>query len=126
MEATEGKMIYVINDHEKIANKHADKKQVLLHAGQSDVVKNPQTRFGRSTHNIAEVERAMKETPAPEYLGFGAMFPSPTKSDVAVNQAELAQVMNLWKNDLVLIGGITLGKYCVLAKGRTYLLWHFE
>ena len=117
MQGTEGGMCYIINDHEKLANKYSTENDVLLHAGQGDAVKNPETRYGRSTHTLAEVEAAIKDRHAPQYLAFGAMFASPTKPDVAVNQADLEKVMKLWNGDLVLIGGITLENISTLPKG---------
>lgn len=100
----DSKITLIINDYPEIATRY----NAMLHLGQTDTQAGSTQPFGRSTHSIVEVEQAMNEIPQPEYVGFGAMFLSPTKPDVASNRGVLGGVLKIWKKDIVLIGGITL------------------
>jgi len=117
IQVTNNELTYIMNDYEEISNRYAGKSNVLLHMGQTDKLKKPTQKFGRSTHNIPEVENALKENPQPEYIGFGTMFSSPTKSDIARALSQVDQVLKLWPKDIVLIGGITLENIKNLPSG---------
>lgn len=108
IEHTGNQMIYIMNDYEEIANRYSGQENVLLHMGQTDKIKNPSQKFGRSTHNIQEVKNAVLENPAPEYIGFGAMFKSSTKPDITTVKEEVTQVLKIWPKEIVLVGGISL------------------
>jgi len=92
----------VINDHAGIAARYG----AMLHLGQTDSYHPPAGPFGRSTHSISEVKQAIAENPQPDYIGFGAMFSSPTKPEIAENRNQVSEVLALWSKDIVLIGGI--------------------
>lgn len=87
-----------------------------LHLGQDDQLENFTGFWGRSTHSLAEVNSALAEKPQPHYIAFGAVFKSGTKPDVEVKLNILDEVLKLWKNDIVLIGGICLENIHSLPK----------
>jgi thiamine-phosphate pyrophosphorylase len=116
IQITSDELTYIINDYEEIANRYIEKENVLLHCGQTDNLKNPARKFGRSTHNIPEIENTLKENRQPEYIGFGAMFSSPTKPGVAPSYDQLNQALKVWQKDIVLIGGITAENIHLLPK----------
>lgn len=114
IQATGNDMIYIMNDYEEIANRYAGNNHIMMHLGQTDKIKKPTQKFGRSTHNLSEIETALKENPQPDYIGFGAMFPSPTKSHIAPVLQHVKEALELWTKDIVLIGGITLENIKIL------------
>ncbi|MDH4262821.1 MAG: thiamine phosphate synthase [Spirochaetia bacterium] len=118
IEITDNKMTYIINDHEKIAQNYLNQANIFLHVGQTDLIKNSSSSFGRSAHNLLEVKNALNENPQPEYIGFGAMFSSKTKPEIGSSRGELENVLDLWEKDIVLIGGITLENIHTLPAGN--------
>lgn len=87
-----------------------------VHLGQDDLplsVVRPIARerglvVGISTHEIAEALAA--EAGGADYIGFGPMFPTPTKADALPPRADgaLAAVRTAVRLPIVAIGGITL------------------
>lgn len=60
---------------------------------------------GLSTHSLAQVEAASEQ--APDYIGFGPLFPTPTKPDyLAIGTEEIAQAHSLVDFPIFCIGGI--------------------
>jgi thiamine-phosphate pyrophosphorylase len=108
----ENQGVLIINDYGDIGKEF----NCHVHIGQEDKLFDNMVRFGRSTHNILEVQRALGEIPAPEYIGFGGMYKSITKPEVESNLIVLDKVKNLWKKDIVLIGGITLENIAKLPR----------
>lgn len=94
----------IVNDHAEVA----ERLQLPLHLGQDDALP-PQLAvpYGRSTHSLAELERALTATPPPAYIALGTMFASPTKPDVATNRHLIEEYLARTSLPLVLIGGIT-------------------
>src|SRR5688572_28666185 len=96
-----------------------------VHVGQSDLSLSDVRRFaptlkvGVSTHDIAELERALAERP--DYVAFGTVFPTSTKSnpepvvvlDALTRAAEKARHADI---PLVAIGGIDRERAPSLAK----------
>lgn len=105
-------MILVINDYPSLA----DHFKTRVHLGQTDENSKSIQPFGRSTHSLAEVKNALEESPQPEYIGFGAMYSSKTKPEITANFHLLDDVLNLWKNEIVLIGGIGLNNVHLLPR----------
>jgi thiamine-phosphate pyrophosphorylase len=73
----------------------------------------PQLRVGISTHNLAQLERALLTRPA--YVAYGPVFPTTSKdqADPAVGIDGLAAAAKIARSagvDLVAIGGITLDR----------------
>lgn len=89
----------VINDHPRVAQELG----LMVHLGQEDGP-DPEGVFGRSTHDLQQVQNPGKAA----YLGFGPVFASTTKAGArtprgieALRQAVLAS-----KIPIVAIGGI--------------------
>jgi len=93
----------IINDHYSIAEKY----NLPFHIGQDTQNIKSRLPFGKSIHTLGELNHLMKEKAQPDYIGFGAMFPSKTKSEVSINLSLLPEVQKLWKKNIVLIGGIS-------------------
>jgi len=101
----------IINDNSRLAHKY----NLMVHLGQSDIKEN-NLLFGRSTHNIEEVEKAIQEEA--DYIGFGAMFNSPTKPTINTSYNILEQVLKIYHQPIVLIGGITIENIKQLPKSN--------
>ncbi len=99
---------FILNDYAEIAIRLG----IPFHLGQTDPAPSGAvgefTMWGRSTHTLKEVEAALREFPPPDYIGFGAMFPSPTKKAAAVAFPAVESVLEKWNKEIVFIGGITL------------------
>lgn len=72
---------FVVNDHLELA---AESKAHGLHLGQDDGpleparrVLGPEVIVGRSTHSLEQARHALAE--GADYIGFGPLFPTPTK-----------------------------------------------
>lgn len=95
----------IVNDHAEIAIRH----NLPLHLGQEDLLPGQlSVPYGRSTHNLAELDSALAYKPTPAYVALGTMFASGTKPDVATNRSLIADYRERTALPLVLIGGITL------------------
>ncbi|MBK5202214.1 MAG: thiamine phosphate synthase [Prolixibacteraceae bacterium] len=83
-----------------------------LHIGQSDlpieearkIVGN--MKIGLSTHSIVQVKESLKKNP--DYIGFGPVFPTPTKAiaDPAVGTELIKEVMSISNIPVVVLGGL--------------------
>jgi len=83
-----------------------------LHIGQSDlpieearkIVGN--MKIGLSTHSMVQVKEALKKKP--DYIGFGPVFPTPTKAiaDPAVGTKLIKEVMSISNIPVVVLGGL--------------------
>lgn len=84
-----------------------------VHVGQSDLsvadvrsIAGPAILVGKSTHSVAEIEKAIAEKP--DYIAVGTMFSSATKPDVKLaGPLLLEEATRLTDLPLVAIGGIT-------------------
>jgi thiamine-phosphate pyrophosphorylase len=83
------------------------------HLGQDDIPLKLSERFypeaslrGLSTHNLKQVELSLKENP--DYIGFGPVYPTPTKEkpDPPVGTALLSKAISKADIPVVAIGGI--------------------
>ncbi len=103
--------LFVMNDRPDLAIlSDAD----VLHLGQGDIsivdarrlTQGHNIRIGLSTHNIRQAREAMTHTP--DYIGFGPVFPTPTKAiaDPAVGTGLLSEVQQMATVPVVAIGGI--------------------
>jgi len=118
-----GALVFVNDDAAAAAEAGADG----VHVGRDDLtpaaaraVVGPGRLVGRSTHSVAEVERALAA--GADYVGVGTVFPSPTKADLAAGgPAVLAAVRPLLEAAGVpgyAIGGIARARVgLVLATG---------
>lgn len=63
-------------------------------------------RFGLSTHSLAQAHSALAQ--APDYIGFGPIYPTPTKAkpDPVVGVDRLRTVLQFADRPVVAIGGI--------------------
>ncbi|GEM_PF-2052499 len=104
---------FIMNDYARIAIRLG----IPFHLGQTDPLPHGYSNslfWGRSTHNMEEVDAALQEFPPPDYIGFGAMFPSQTKTTAAVATPAVDSVMKRWEKEIVFIGGITLDNLLML------------
>ena len=99
----------VINDRPDIA---ALCQADYLHIGQSDIPIEEarkivgDMKIGLSTHSIVQVKEAL--TKNPDYIGFGPVFPTPTKAiaDPAVGTELIKEVMSISNVPVVVLGGL--------------------
>lgn len=105
------KSTVIINDHVELALEYG----ALLHAGQ-DTLKIPaEIEFGRSTHNIEEINQALCESPSAAYIGLGAAFSTPLKPHLpALTPEIISEAIRLWSKPIVFIGGITIDNFIKL------------
>lgn len=101
---------FILNDHpELVQAAGADG----AHVGQDDISVAQARRLagagaiiGKSTHSTAQALAGMQEA---DYIGFGPLFPTPTKPDyTAIGLAEIAQVQQVSPVPVFCIGGIKL------------------
>ncbi|MBF0628335.1 MAG: thiamine phosphate synthase [Magnetococcales bacterium] len=94
-----------------------------VHVGQEDAAVavcraqlTPGQCIGLSTHTLDEIRLA--EQVGVEYVGFGPIFATGTKSDVRAEQgvAQLAAIVSQTRLPVVAIGGITLERLPVVAQ----------
>lgn len=111
---TPNSVTLVVNDQKEAANKLG----LALHLGQEDG--HPPQNFcctwGLSTHNRKELQSAL--TRNPDYIGYGAVFASPTKSHVS--KANPSVATELWPKEIVFIGGITLENVTLLPQADRF------
>ncbi len=109
--AKEYKGICILNDYIQIALQ----LKAPFHLGQEDIflsdmysAKEISIPWGRSTHNKAEILNSMEHIPLPSYIGFGSIFKSLTKERVGIHSLSIEDVLCIWPNEVVLIGGISM------------------
>ncbi|MEI8294074.1 MAG: thiamine phosphate synthase [bacterium] len=114
---------FVLNDHPALV---PDSGADGVHIGQDDVfveeartLAGPEKIVGLSTHSILQAKSAVDE--APDYIGFGPLFSTPTKPDYkAIGTANIREVHRIVPMPIFCIGGIKLGNLAdVLAAGAT-------
>lgn len=84
------------------------------HIGQDDMtvsearaLAGEEAVIGLSTHSLEQVEQALSQKP--DYIGFGPLFPTPTKPDYKpIGLADIAKAQTLVPFPVFCIGGITL------------------
>jgi thiamine-phosphate pyrophosphorylase len=111
----------ILNDHPALVGPaYADG----AHVGQDDMSVEAARRqagipclIGKSSHSPAQAAAAWAE--GPDYLGFGPLFPTPTKPDYpAIGLDDIAQVVKESPVPIFCIGGIKLDNLpTVLAAG---------
>lgn len=101
--------IIVMNDDYELAGQ----LRLPVHLGQSDLSDKftPKYGYGVSTHNANElhfIKKFSQSQGTPDYIAFGAVYPSPTKPKVPLSLDKLKMFFeNLFSEYAVLIGGIT-------------------
>jgi thiamine-phosphate pyrophosphorylase len=108
---TERGVPLIINDHPEIARNVGAEG---VHLGQDDLpiaearkIVGPECAVGKSTHSIGQAIRAFYE--GADYIGFGPIFPTPTKPDYPpVGLDEIQKVHDAVRIPIFCIGGIKL------------------
>ena len=102
---------FILNDHpELVQEAHADG----AHVGQDDLsvaaaraLAGPTAFIGKSTHSVDQALAAGLE--APDYIGFGPLFATPTKPDYTpIGTAQIRTVHAALQLPIFCIGGIKL------------------
>ena len=116
----------VINDHAEVAREVAVEG---IHIGQDDrsianvrEIAGRDCFVGKSTHSLAQAERAAAE--GADYIGWGPLFATPTKPDyVPIGLADVGAVHQTVKAPIFCIGGIKLDNLTeVLAAGARHVV----
>jgi len=121
--ATAAGVPFILNDHPQLA---AELGLDGVHVGQDDLsvaearrLLGPGRIVGKSTHSVAQAVASLAE--APDYIGFGPLFATPTKPDYQpIGVEEIRRVHELVSLPIFCIGGIkceNLG--AVLASGAS-------
>ena len=121
--ATAAGVPFILNDHPQLA---AELGLDGVHVGQDDLsvaearrLLGPGRIVGKSTHSVAQAVASLAE--APDYIGFGPLFATPTKPDYEpIGVEEICRVHELVSLPIFCIGGIkreNLG--AVLASGAS-------
>jgi thiamine-phosphate pyrophosphorylase len=114
-------VLLVINDHAEVAREVAVEG---IHVGQDDrsianvrEIAGRNCFVGKSTHSLAQAERAAAE--GADYIGWGPLFATPTKPDyVPIGLGDVGAVHRKVKVPIFCIGGIKLDNLTeVLAAG---------
>ncbi len=117
------KIPFIINDYPEIA---AEIDASGVHLGQDDLsvadarrILGPNKIVGKSTHSLQQATDALLE--APDYLGFGPIFPTLTKPDYTpIGLSDIAEVHRRVHLPIFCIGGIHLENLpIVLAAGAS-------
>ncbi len=100
-----------------IMNDRADLAKIVdadgLHLGQDDIsldeaksILGQDKIYGLSTHSLEQAQKALSKNP--DYIGFGPIFPTPTKAkaDPVVGLDMIKYVLSISHVPLVAIGGI--------------------
>ena len=101
----------VINDHPEVARTIGAEG---VHVGQDDLsiaeardIAGAHSFVGKSTHSLAQAERAAEE--GADYIGFGPLFATPTKPDYApIGISDIEAVHSRVRVPIFCIGGIKL------------------
>jgi len=117
----------VINDHAQVAREVPVEG---IHVGQDDgsvaaarEIAGQDCFIGKSTHSLAQAERAAAE--GADYIGWGPLFATPTKPDyVPIGLQEISAVHRAVDLPIFCIGGIKLGDLpeVVAAGGRRVVI----
>ena len=107
--ATAAGVPFILNDHAPLAAKLGLDG---VHVGQDDLsvaearcLLGPGRIVGKSTHSVAQAVAALAE--APDYIGFGPLFATPTKPDYQpIGMEEIRRVHELVSLPIYCIGGI--------------------
>ncbi len=102
---------FIINDHPALVREAGADG---AHIGQEDgsveearILAGPGAIIGKSTHSLEQAKATAAE--APDYIGFGPLFATPTKPDyVPIGTGDLAEVHRLLGLPIFCIGGIKL------------------
>lgn len=114
---------FIINDHPALVRETGADG---AHVGQDDMsvaearrLAGPGKIIGKSTHSLAQAEAAAGESP--DYIGFGPLFATPTKSDYRpIGLKEIAEVHRRIPLPIFCIGGIKQDNLpSILAAGVT-------
>lgn len=105
------KIPFVINDHPGLT---IDSSADGAHVGQDDtpvadarLLAGEGSIVGKSTHSVDQAVKATEE--APDYIGFGPLFATPTKPDYRpIGIEDIAEVHRRVKLPIFCIGGIKL------------------
>jgi len=112
---------FIINDHPALVREAGADG---AHIGQEDasveearILAGPGAIIGKSTHSLEQAKATAAE--APDYIGFGPLFATPTKPDyLPIGTGDLAEVHHLLGLPIFCIGGITLSNLAtVIAAG---------
>ncbi len=100
----------IVNDHPEAARESGAEG---VHVGQDDLsvpearamLARPDGIVGKSTHSLAQARESARE--GADYIGFGPLFPTPTKPDYApVGLRDIAQAVASAGRPVFCIGGI--------------------
>lgn len=103
---------FILNDYPELA---AAAEMDGVHVGQDDLPVAEARKLaggagrivGKSTHSVAQAVAALEE--APDYIGFGPLFATPTKPDYKpIGTDEIRLVHELVKIPIFCIGGVKL------------------
>jgi thiamine-phosphate pyrophosphorylase len=102
---------FILNDHPELVQAAGASG---AHVGQDDLsiaearsLAGPGAIIGKSTHSLDQAIAAAAEIP--DYIGFGPLFPTPTKPDYkAIGMTEIDIVQKQVNVPVFCIGGITL------------------
>ena len=107
----------VINDYPGLAREYGS----MAHFGQDIEEELSGFVFGRSTHNMVEVEKACREPVEPAYIGLGAAFTTSLKPNIEVlSSSVIEEALQVWKKEIVFIGGITINNFTRLPSGDRF------
>lgn len=102
------KIPFIVNDHPEVARESGADG---VHVGQDDLsvaearAISGSRIVGKSTHSVDQAEAARAE--APDYIGFGPLFATPTKPDYrAIGLSDIAAVVRSSPFPVFCIGGI--------------------
>ncbi len=118
--AEEYSALFIVNDRLDVALAAGAQG---VHLGQDDLpityarqIAGPEFIIGQSTHSIEEAQKAGSD--GADYIGFGAMYKTSTKSDVTKPQGpgNLARVVKAVSIPVIAIGGISLDHLPEIAK----------
>ena len=116
--------LLIINDFVELAIQiNADG----IHVGIEDTPLNiiektlpPNKIVGFTVHNLQELDWAHQYEHLINYIGVGALFPSPTKKVKLLNPEIFKQICKLSKFPVIAIGGITQEKICEILQNGAY------
>lgn len=100
---------FILNDHPELVREAGASG---AHVGQEDLslaearlLAGPDAIIGKSTHSLKQALETIKE--APDYIGFGPLFSTPTKPDyLPIGTRDLREVHALVSLPIFCIGGV--------------------
>jgi len=101
---------FILNDHPALVREAGANG---AHVGQDDMtvaearkLAGSDALIGKSTHSLEQAQASLAENP--DYIGFGPLFPTPTKPDYTpIGTSDLGAVHQLIPFPIFCIGGIT-------------------